>query len=248
MLRGYYSAANAMLTEQRVLDVIANNLANIQTGGYKVDEAVTGTFSEWLVLSEGQPNGGQHAYRTLDTTRTSLEQGSFQTTNRQLDLAIQGSVYFNIIRGDELLLTKAGQFTIDNEGYLALGEIGRVADENGDPIPIMTDEFVVDENGVITTANGEEYTLGLTFIEENADVEKVGDVLFRPYNGEAMGNVPADYAFIVKQGAYERSTADLAKLQIEASSHQGVFNANASAIKIINQMNDTATREYRVLQ
>jgi flagellar basal-body rod protein FlgG len=237
-----------MLTEQRVLDVVANNLANIQTGGYKVDEAVVGTFSEWLVLSEGQPNGGQHAYRTLDTTRTSLEQGSLQTTNRMLDLAIQGSVYFNIIRDDELLLTKAGQFSIDNEGYLTLGEIGRVADENGEAIPIMTDEFVVDENGVITTANGEEFTLGLTFVEGDADVEKVGDVLFRPYNGEAMGNVPADYAFLVKQGAYERSTADLAKLQLEASTHQGVFNANAAAIKIINQMNETATRDYKVLQ
>jgi flagellar basal-body rod protein FlgG len=248
MLRGYYSAANAMLTEQRVLDVIANNLSNIQTAGYKVDEAVTGTFSQWLVLSEGRPNGGEHAYRTLDTTRTNLEQGSLQTTNRDLDLAIQGSVYFNIIRDDELLLTKAGQFTIDNEGYLTLGSIGRVADENGQPIQLMTDEFNVDENGLITTADGAQWTLGLTYIEENADVEKVGDVLFRPYNGEAIGNVPADYGYLVKQGAYERSTADLAKLQIEASSHQGVFNANASAIKIINQMNDSATREYRVLQ
>jgi flagellar basal-body rod protein FlgG len=237
-----------MLTEQRILDVVANNLANIQTAGYKTDDAVSGTFSQWLVLSEGQPNGGEHAYRTLDTTRTNLEQGSLQTTNRNLDLAIQGSVYFNIIKDDELLLTKAGQFTIDNEGYLSLGNIGRVADENGNAIQLMTDDFVVDENGVITTANGEEFTLGLTFVEENADVEKVGDVLFRPYNGEALGNVPADYPYLVKQGSYERSTADLAKLQLEASTHQGAFNASAAAIKIINQMNDTATRDYRVLQ
>jgi flagellar basal-body rod protein FlgG len=247
MLRGYYSAANAMLTEQRVLDVIANNLSNIQTAGYKTDDAVVGTFSQWLVLSEGQPNGGEHAYRTLDTTRTDLSQGSLQTTNRSLDLAIQGSVYFNIIKNDELLLTKAGQFTLDNEGYLSLGDIGRVADENGQAIQLMTDEFAVDENGVITAADGAQWTLGLTYIEENADVEKVGDVLFRPYGGEALGNIPADYAFLVKQGAYERSTADLAKLQLEASTHQGVFNANASAIKIINQMNDSATRDYKVL-
>jgi flagellar basal-body rod protein FlgG len=247
MLRGYYSAANAILTEQRILDVVANNLANIQTAGYKVDAPVDGTFSEWLVLSEGQPNGGEYRYRTLDTTRTSLEQGSLQTTNRDLDLAIQGSVYFNIIQNDELLLTKAGQFTIDYEGYLALGDIGRVADENGQPIQLMTDKFDVDENGVITTDAGEEWTLGLTYIEEDADVEKVGDVLFRPYNGEVLGNVPADYPFLLQQGAYERSTADLAKLQLDASSHQGVFTAASAAIKIINQMNDTATREYRVL-
>jgi flagellar basal-body rod protein FlgG len=247
MLRGYYTAANAMITEQRVLDVVANNLANIQTAGYKVDNAVTGTFSEWLVLSEGQPNGGEVRYRTLATTFTDLEQGSFQTTNNSLDLGIQGSVYFNIIKDDELLLTKAGQFTVDFEGYLSLGNIGRVADENGQPIQIMTDEFTVDENGVITTAGGEQWTLGLTYVDEAADVEKVGDVLFRPYNGEALGNIPADYAFLVKQGVYERSTADLAKLQLEASSHQGVFTANATAIKIINQMNEMATREYKVL-
>jgi flagellar basal-body rod protein FlgG len=247
MLRGYYTAANAMITEQRILDVVANNLANIQTAGYKVDNAVSGTFSEWLVLSQGQPNGGTVRYRNLDTTYTDLAQGSLQTTNKNLDLAIQGSVYFNIIKNDELLLTKAGQFSIDNEGYLSLGSIGRVADENGQPIQIMTDQFTVDENGVITSENGDQWTLGLTFVDEAADVEKVGDVLFRPYNGEAMGNVPADYAFLVKQGAFERSTADLAKLQLEASSHQGVFTANATAIKILNQMNEMATREYKVL-
>jgi flagellar basal-body rod protein FlgG len=236
-----------MITEQRVLDVVANNLANIQTAGYKVDNAVTGTFSEWLVLSQGQPNGGTVRYRTLATTFTDLEQGSLQTTNSKLDMAIQGSVYFNIIKDDELLLTKAGQFSIDNEGYLALGNIGRVADENGQPIQIMTDEFSVDENGVITTADGEQWNLGLTYIEEGTDVEKVGDVLFRPYGDEAIGNIPAGYGFLVKQGAFERSTADLAKLQLEASSHQGVFNANATAIKILSQMNDMATKDYKVL-
>ncbi|MDR0991300.1 MAG: flagellar hook-basal body complex protein [Ruminococcus sp.] len=247
MLRGYYTAANAMITEQRVLDVVSNNLANIGTAGYKVDNAVTGTFSEWLVLSQGRPNGGEVHYRTLDTTYTDLEQGSLQTTYKDLDLAIQGSVYFNIIKDDELLLTKAGQFNLDNEGYLTLGSIGRVADENGQPIQLMTDEFSVDSDGVITAPNGDQWTLGLTYVDEAADVEKVGDVLFRPYNGEALGNIPADYAFIVKQGAFERSTADLGKLQLEASSHQGVFNANATAIKILMQMNDSATKEYKVL-
>jgi flagellar basal-body rod protein FlgG len=249
MLRGYYIAANGLYTEQRIIDTIANNMANVNTVGYKVDNAVDTTFGEAMVLLNGKESDGYVEYRSVDVTETDLTQGVFDETGSNLDIALDGQVYFNIQvqRGDnEILLTKAGDFNIDEEGYLALGDSGRVVDENGQPILLNTSYFTVGNKGLITTQDGREFQLGLTYIEDASDVEKVRDNLFRPYNGEALGNIPADLPYRVRQGYVERSNASLAELQIAAQSHQGVFTACATALKIMQQINSLATQDFRI--
>jgi flagellar basal-body rod protein FlgG len=249
MLRGYYIAANGLYTEQRIIDTIANNMANINTVGYKSDTAVDTTFGEAMVLLDGRRSDGYVEYRSVDVTETDLTQGVFDETGSNLDIALDGQVYFNIQvqRGDnEILLTKAGDFNIDAEGYLALGDSGRVVDENGQPILLNTSYFTVGNKGLITTEDGREFQLGLTYIEDAADVEKVRDNLFRPYNGEALGNIPADLPYRVRQGFIERSNANLAELQISAQSHQGVFTACATALKIMQQINSMAVQDFSI--
>jgi flagellar basal-body rod protein FlgG len=249
MLRGYYLAANGIYTEQRILDVIANNMANINTVGYKTDNAVDKTFGQAMVLLNDKPSDGFVEYRSVDTTVTDLTQGSFEQTDSKLDIALDGEVYFNIQvqRGDnEILLTKAGAFTIDDEGYLALGDSGRVVDDTGAPIQLNTSDFTVDNKGLITATDGRTFQLGLTYIEDAADVEKVRDNLFRSINGQAPGNVPEDLPYRVRQGFLERSNASLAELQIQAQSHQGVFTACSTALKIINQINKMAVSDFSI--
>jgi flagellar basal-body rod protein FlgG len=249
MLRGFYLAANGILTEQRNIEMISNNMANINTVGYKNDKTVNKTFGEAMVLLNGEPSDGSIRYRSVDISETDLTQGSFDQTFSKLDIALDGPVYFNIQvqRGDnEILLTKAGDFNIDNEGFLALGDSGRVCDDNGQPIEIGTSDFTVDSKGLITTADGRQFQLGLTYIETAADVEKVRDNLFRPYNGEALGNIPEDISFRVRQGWLERSNASLAELQLDAQSHQSVFTACSTALKIMNQLNALATQDYAI--
>jgi flagellar basal-body rod protein FlgG len=249
MLRGYYLAANGMYTEQRHIDVIANNMANINTVGYKNDSSIDKTFGEAMVLINGRQSDGEIGYRSIDITETDLSQGSFDITGSPLDIAIDGEVYFNIQvqRGDnETLLTKAGAFSIDDEGYLALGDSGRVLDDAGQTIQILTSDFTVNPQGLITTADGQEIQLGLTYIADASDVEKVRDNLFRPYNGEILGNIPEGLSYRVHQGMIERSNANLAELQIAAQSHQGVFTACSSALKIINQINAIAVSDFTI--
>jgi flagellar basal-body rod protein FlgG len=249
VLRGFYLAANGMYTEQRHIDVIANNMANINTIGYKNDSSIDKTFGEAMVLINGKQSDGVVGYRSIDTTYTDLTQGAFDNTGNPLDLAVDGAVYFNIRepRGDnETLLTKAGDFTIDGEGYLSLGDSGRVLDSNGETIQIMTSDFTVDVGGLITTVDGREFQLGLTYIADDADVEKVRDNLFRARNGEDLGNIPEDLSFRVHQGMLERSNGSLAELQISAQSHQGVFTACSTALKIINQINALSVKDFGI--
>ena len=246
MLRGFYTAANGIFTENRILNVRSNNIANLKTAGYKSDDPIPTTFAENLLLINGRKSEtGTIRYRTLDETYTSLEQGTMEETGSSLDAAIIGSVYFNVERysDGERLLTKDGQFDISGDGYLELGNCGRVLDANGDYIQLTSSDFYIDENGVINTDDGRQITLGLTYLDEADDVEKIGDNLFRPYNGYGIGDIPAGTKYSVRQGWYERSNVDLADEMTKILDANNVFNANAQALQIINSVNQIACND-----
>ena len=246
MLRGFYTSANGVINEERILNVISNNLANVKTAGYKADTAIPTTFAEKLLMINGkQSETGTIRYRTLEDTFTSLEQGTLRETGSPLDVAILGPVYFNIERYPDgrVLLTKDGQFDIDDEGDLELGNIGKVLDEDGNRINLGTDDFIVSEEGVITTGDGREFRLGLTYIESEEDVEKIGDNLFSPYGGIVRGNIPEDEYYALRQGWYERSNVDVADEMIKALDANNCFSANLQALQIMNSINQIACND-----
>ena len=244
MLRGYYTSANGIINEQRIMNVITNNLANSKTAGYKSDEAIPTTFAEkLLMLKHGNySETGTIRYRTIEYTFTDLEQGTFENTGSRLDVAIVGNLFFNIEdrRTGEQLLSRNGQFTINAEGYLSLGTTGYVLDENGERIPLGTADFQIDRYGVITTEDGRTYTLGLSYIPAGTDVEKVNDNLMRPYGDAPIGNIPDGELYRIMQGWYERSNVDVAEETIKAMDSQHVFNACSSALKVANSINQLA--------
>ncbi len=246
MLRGYYTAANGIINEQRILNVITNNLANAKTAGYKSDEAIPTTFAEKLLLINSEHSQtGTIRYRTIDYTFTDTEEGTFENTGSRLDMALLGNVYFNIEerRTGEVLLSRNGQFTINAEGYLTLGTTGYVLDENGERIQLGTADFQVDRFGQITVDDGRVFQLGLSYYPPDTDIEKVDDNLMRPYEPTEIGNLPDDLIYQVKQGWFERSNVDIAEETIAAMDAQNVFEACSSALKIVNSMNQIACND-----
>lgn len=223
--------------------MVSNNLANVKTAGYKTDTAIPTTFADSLLLIRGQHSEtGTIRYRTLQDTYTSLEQGTMEETNSYLDCAIVGPVYFNIQRyGDgETLLTKNGQFSIADDGDLELGNIGKVLDVNGNTINLGTADFNIGEHGELTTSDGRTFQLGLSYIEDYTDVEKVDDTLFRPYENAPRGDIPDDVEYSLKQGWYERSNVDIADEMTKALDATNIFKANAQALQIMNSINQIA--------
>lgn len=246
MLRGYYTAANGIINEQRILNVITNNLANAKTAGYKADEAIPITFAEELLLINNRHSQtGTIRYRTIDYTYTNTDQGTFENTGSRLDIALVGNIYFNIEerRSGERLLSRNGQFTINGEGFLTLGTTGYVLDENGERIQLGTANFQVDRFGELTVDDGRVFQLGLSFVPPESDIEKVDDNLMRPYEDTPIGNIPDGMVYQVKQGWFERSNVDLASETIAAMDAQHVFTACSSALKIANSINQLAVNE-----
>lgn len=244
MLRGYYTSVNGMLNEERILDIITGNLSNVKTAGYKSDTAIPTTFEDELLLLENKQRSrtGTIRYRTILQSFTSLEEGSYEQTGSRLDMAVMGSVYFNIQKrtSGEVLLTRNGQFNLDDEGYLSLGSAGRVLDINGDPINLSTADFSVDEAGLITVDDGRQIQLALTFVENTSDMEKVDTNLFKTYEDIGWNNIPEDMVYRIRQGWYERSNVDVADEMTKAMDANALFRANSQALQIINSVNQIA--------
>lgn len=245
MLRGFYNAAQAMINKERALEAISNNVANTTTAGYKKDEIVTNTFMEELILvNERTETSGTLQQTYVDVSKTNLEQNSFQYTESKFDVGIYGNVYFNIAAADgNVYQTRNGQWELDGEGYLTLNSSGRVQGENGD-IYIGNDDFIIDNDGVITI-NGETIdTLLLTYIPPDADVTKIGNNLFS-YDGNE--ELPAGETFDIIQGCFENSNVDGNKEMTQAIEVQRLYEANSKILQYLDAINTKANEQIASL-
>ena len=143
MIRALYSAVTGLRAHEAMMDVTSNNIANVNTAGFKSSRA---TFSETLaqtIRGGGLPTGAQGGVNPLQIglgTRiagvsASFTQGALQLTGRQTDLAIQGDGFFVVDRNGQQLLTRSGAFAWDATGTLTTVDGSRVlgwaADANG---------------------------------------------------------------------------------------------------------------------
>ena len=235
MNRGYYYACNGMILNQRKLDCIGNNLANMTTSGYKRDTAIVRSFDEQMILVKHREElSGTFAHTYVDQSYTDLEQGSFEYTESPFDVAINGNVYFNIAGyNGETMLTRNGQWELDSEGYLCLSNSGRILGENGE-IQLGNDDFVIDVDGRIYQ-NGELVDrLRLSYINPEGNIDKFGANMFTSVEAT---DVPEGERFDIIQGAYERSNIDLNYEMTMMMNSNRLYEASSAILKLCDSMN-----------
>ncbi|MBM7579863.1 flagellar basal-body rod protein FlgF [Jeotgalibacillus terrae] len=164
MIRSMYSGIAGLKNFQTKLDVIGNNIANVNTFGFKkgrvtFQEAMNQTIQGASAAQEGR--GGKNALQvglgsvtaTIDSVQT---QASLQTTGRSLDLAINGDGFFVVSApGGQDLYTRGGNFYLDESGLLVTGEGYRVQQfVNG-----VQEDIVVNSSGVIPAQETNEMSL-----------------------------------------------------------------------------------------
>jgi flagellar basal-body rod protein FlgF len=214
---GLHLSAAGALTSMHQQDVHANNLANIQTVGFKPDMAITRDRLPHRVDGAFQPVdpklmlenlGGGHL---LDVSRINLSQGNLESTGNALDLAISGDGFFAISDGpgaENLRLTRDGRMTLAADGTLVMAATGKpILDVNNQPIRLNPAlDVQIDASGEISQ-NGR-VVARMQIVEPNdpALLQKVGNSLMRldPQNPAAL--VPATGSVV--QGHIESSAVD----------------------------------------
>ena len=256
MWRGLYTAAAGMMTQENRTGVIANNLANANTTGYKRDRALDAEFRPMLIrrINDDMPikvtdfkgfslDRRPPAVGTLglgsytDEIAVDHAPGNFMTTGNPLDLAISGNGFFVIDTPEGPRYTRNGNF------YRAVNSDGRaVLSRQGRPINIPENAA-----NIMVTAEGGVYADGaqlgmLGFVEFDGDPRallKQGDSLFYPQAGAE----PQPATGAIQQGVLERSNANVVNEMVDLITNYRIYEANSKAVTTQDTMLDHSVNE-----
>ncbi len=252
-----YTAATGMEAMETKLDVIANNLANINTTGFKKDRA---NFEDLLYRTEVYP-GVQDSTQTptavgtqvglgvrVTSTQTDHRQGTLQQTGRNYDVAIQGRGFFQVLdpASNESFYTRAGNFDVNANGQLVVGSatVGRLLEPQ---ITIPPDATAVAINGngeVLVRQPGqtELSTVGQIQIAQfiNPDgLLKEGENMYRvtDASGQAELGTPTQEGLgALVQGSLEASNVQPVQELIDLITTQRAFELNSQAVQAGDQI------------
>ncbi len=253
MMRSLYSAVSGLRVHQTKMDVLSNNIANVNTTGYKKSQV---TFQDMLSqtiagVQEGTASdtGGVNAQQIglgvmVGSINTVVSQGAAATTNNSTDLMIQGEGYFILQKGDNYYYTRAGAFSMDNAGNLVNAANGAlVCDSDGDPINFTGSDISISDDGTINfiDAGGATATdgpVGLATFVNSAGLVKVGENLYIESlaSGLPTYTTPGTNAGTVISGSLEMSNVDLAQEFVDMIIAQRGFQANGKAITTTDEM------------
>jgi len=225
LLEGIRTSASGMLPRATKQEILANNLANIETAGYKRDRVV---FRQQLdaqisaAASEGQEVAGEQVL--ID-----FSQGPLEKTDRPLDLALDGKGFFTVETPNGLRYTRAGNFTIDPDGYLVTPSGERVLGEGG-PIRLGEGDVRVSEDGEIWQGNVAVDRLQLTEFDDLSKLVKEGHNLFRTSDPTEKGK-PAETTKVL-QGYLEGSNVNPLEEMVEMMVVYRNFEAEQKAVQV----------------
>jgi flagellar basal-body rod protein FlgF len=203
MINTPYISLSRQTALQRELDVVANNVANMNTTGFKGERMVFQDLVEKL-----QVEGGKAHFVTDRATYTDHSAGALTTTGNPYDVAIQGNGMFAVETPGGAAYTRDGRFAVSAEGDLVTQSGNRVLDAGGASIqlPEGYTSFTVSGDGTVSVNNGQMVgRLAAARFENPASLVRQGDGLFMPARGQEP--VVADQGGFV-QGMVEGSNVN----------------------------------------
>jgi flagellar basal-body rod protein FlgG len=231
MLEGMYSAAAGMAAQQQRLDAVSNDIANVNTTGYKRVRVAFRDLvytPEWLASQRGVTEGAGAAATTVGRGSA---QGSFQRTDEPLDVAVTGQGFLRMKRADGTdVLTRDGDLRIDDQG--------RLTSQRGDlvqppiKVPPGTDpsKLSIAENGSVTLDGTELGRIAIVTVPSPDGLQAVGDNGFAPT--PQSGTIRAAAAgTTLQQGVLEMSNVDMGDAMTEMLESQRAYEMASKAIQ-----------------
>ncbi|SFQ97136.1 flagellar basal-body rod protein FlgF [Desulfoscipio geothermicus] len=193
MIRGIYTTVSGMNVQIARMDTLSNNLANINTPGFKKDRTLAEPFTSLLQLSIRQtgavsPNNGRvplgstNLGASVKQVATDFSPGLLRETGNNTDFALSRPGFFVLAdpeNEDDIYYTRSGNFHLDENGFLVNDGGYRVIGENG-PLQISDSEkFTVDENGSITENENVTGKFYIASFNDPGSLERIGSNLYR---------------------------------------------------------------------
>lgn len=255
-IQSLYTASTGMQALETKLDVIANNMANVNTTAFKEDRAnFEDLFYRQLRLPGSEDVNGNRTSTGIEvglgvrvgSTQTNFEQGAFETTNKPLDLAIEGDGFFQIVdpNGD-FLYTRSGNFGINPNGQLVLGSASLgYLEASGITVPPEATGIVISTDGQVQIQTQDSPSLQnvgqiqlAKFINPDG-LQKLGDNLYRETdasNTVQLGTPGQQGWGTIRQGFLEASNVEPVEQLIDLIQTQRAFELNSQVVQAGDQM------------
>jgi flagellar basal-body rod protein FlgF len=234
------AAASGMRSSLQSLDLLANNLANVQTNGYKLDRE----FYDLYTSADAVAGGDYDPTRMPDIVKnwTDYSQGTLQQTSNQLDFAIAGQGFFAANGpNNTTLYTRDGSFNLNATGQLITRDGYTVRDRNGNPIQLDPNQPIsVDSTGNISQNGQNVAQLQLASFGDPSQLTKQGATYFQ-YGGQPGGIQVATGE--VQQGKLEGSNVAPAESAVRLVTVMRQFEMLQKAISIGTDMNRQAIED-----
>lgn len=251
MLRALYSSAAGMQAQQANLDVIANNLANVNTTGFKKAKPEFQDLLYQTTRAAGSEQGGGnqlptslqigHGSRIVSTSKI-FTAGELTQTGERLDVAIHGDGFFEVQLPD-------GTRAYTRDGGLKTASDGRVTTGDGlplqggfQPIPAGTTQITIAPNGEITTtgaSGSQNFRVQLVRFANPAGLEAIGHNLFKESKASGSPELgsPAENGFgELQQGYLEMSNVKVVEEMVNMILAQRAYEVNSKAVQSADEM------------
>ncbi len=237
MVYGIYQSAAGMIVNQYRHSVLANNLANLDTVGFKSD--LTAVW-ERKVEARANPASASLSDRTLDRmtggllaapTYTSFEQGPLEFTGGNLDVAIDGDGFIAVSDGGKTRYTRDGRLAINRAGVLTTISGGRpVLDEQGNSITVPANargRVQISAGGEIQAGGTSFGRIGMVQFADRARLCKIGGNLFDAMGAEAQAVLPQ-----FRVNSIENSTVDPTQAMVSMIEVSRAYELNANMVSL----------------
>jgi flagellar basal-body rod protein FlgF len=228
--RGLFVAASGMLADQVRQDVIANNLANANTAGFKGDRAVASAFASMLLqeVGSGARIGQLGLGVRVDGVNVDYSQGGMRATGNQLDLAIAGEGWFAVRGPGGAQYTRNGAFSLDAQRQLVTADGRQVLGADGAPVRIPEGrELGIDASGAVIVDGKRVGALRIAVLDQKS-LQKQGD--------DAVTGTPAQGAAgRVAQGYLEAANVNSVREMVGLIATMRSFEASQKAVHGIDE-------------
>ena len=215
------SAASGMRSRMESLDLLANNLANVETGGYKADREFYSVYSS--AEAEAADRNAIAELPVIQKQWTDLSPGSLQPTYNQFDLAVDGDGMFAIRTARGVRYTRNGSFRLSPAGVLTAADGSPVDSATGQPIALDRNlPFSVSGDGSVQQAGG-----------------TVGQILIRSFDATNLAREGGSYIVPIASAAPKAAVGSIVQGKVERSN----VNAAESAVRLVE-----ITRQFEMLQ
>lgn len=239
MIQGISLAGQAMTALMQKQDQIANNLANMNTTGYKQSGLFVSAFQRYVSNDKLEPSANREV--KADEVFIDFREGAPRKTGTDLDVAIKGSGFFTVMTQNGLRYTRNGNFSLNHDGFLVtsdghkvMGLEGFIRLDGEEPVRIL-------ENGEVLQGNETRETLRIADFRKPYRMLRDGSSMFRP---QLPKNPPVNSpGYLIKQGFLEASNVSPVRNMAQMIASFRNYEADQKALLAQDQTLDKAVNQ-----